>query len=84
MWVGALPEATCCHIYFDGQRYLSYCWFSLTTASLHRWMTAGDGSSAGVFFASPEAQIVPHVSMGSSTFVTVFFFNHHCGGTGGE
>ena len=36
-------------------------------------MTAGDGSSAGVFFASPEAQIVPHVSMGSSTFVTGFF-----------
>ena len=33
----------------------------LATALLHRWISAGNGSSAGVC-ASPEAQRVPHVS----------------------
>ena len=34
---------------------------TLNTALLHGWMSAGDGSSAGVC-AAPEAQRVPHVS----------------------
>ena len=54
-------KPTQCYICLDRQRHRCYCWLFLNTALLHRWMSAGDGSSAGVC-ALPGAHRVPHVS----------------------
>ena len=45
----------------------------LNTALLHRWMSAGDGSSAGVC-ASPEAQRVQHVSRWAAVHLLLLCF----------
>ena len=45
----------------------------LTTALLHRWMAAGDGSFAGVC-ASSESQRVPHVSRWAAVHLLLLCF----------
>ena len=81
VWVCAMPEAhtVVSHLFrWAAVTLLMYCcWLFviLTTALLHRWMAAGDGSSAGVC-ASPEAQRVPHVSRWAAVHVLLLcFFN---------
>ena len=60
-WVCALPEAhTLSHLSRSAAVILLLL-VILNTALLHRWMSAGEGSSTGVC-ASPEAQRVPHVT----------------------
>ena len=60
-WVCALPEAHKLSHLSRSAAVILLLLVILNTALLHRWMSAGEGSSAGVC-ASPEAQRVPHVT----------------------
>ena len=76
MWICALPEA---HTVSHLSRWAAVSLLLLViliAALLHRWMAAGDGSSAGVC-ALPQAQRVPHASRWAVAvhLLLVCFFN---------
>ena len=64
------------HMHLDGQQYLCYCWDFLLPLR-PRWMSACDGSTAGVrvsICASLEAQRVSYVSRWAALSLFLFFF----------
>ena len=74
MWVCALSEAhTVSHLSRGSGTFATGSYFDYYNALLHRWMSAGDGSSAGVC-ASPEAQSVPHASRWAAVHLLSVFF----------
>ena len=62
-------KPTECHIYLDGQQYLCYCWF-FQIQLRHRWMSAGDGSSAAVVVVVVDSHIQRIVLATEETTVT--------------
>ena len=72
VWVCALPEADTVSCLSRSTSIPLLLLVILNTALLHRWMSAGDRSSAGVS-ASPEVQRVPHASRWAAYSISCSF-----------